>query len=146
MSAAVQEISVFRTRLALALLLVVDALTFVTVGGSAEGLRIGLAASVLALVQLGVDLVLGAGLFLAKRWATELARYRCILGVCFLVFLWLDFFLTQDLGAGLSLRQTVTAGIVRDAILGTVLPVVLFLLRREKRPSLPRPEPEDGSG
>ncbi len=143
MSAAEQKISVFRTRLALALLLLVDGLTFVTVGGSPTGIQLGLAASVLAVVQLGVDLLLGTGLLYKQRWARELARYRCIIGVCCLVFLWLDFFLTQDLGVDPSLRRTVTAGIVRDALLGVVLTVVLFLLRQEKRPSIPKPEPQD---
>ncbi len=135
------------SRLVLGLLLLIDALGFVSLGYEAEGLVVGLSASTLAIGQLIIDASLAWGLLHARAWALELARYRCVLGVGLLFFLWMSFLLMQDLGAGLRAHPEFLAAGVRDGLIGLLLIGNAFLLRKRKHPIGPglgagEPDPE----
>lgn len=133
-----QEISTGRSRLALGLLLLIDGLTFVSLGKQDGQLTFGLSASGLPISLLVIDVLLSYGLFRASRWALELARYRCILGVCYLAFLWVSFFLVLDHQEAIVFAQVANAAATRDVLIGFTLTVILFLIREQKQPVVPK--------
>jgi len=135
------EISAGRSRLALGLLLLIDALTFVSLGEQAGRLEIGLTAGVFPIAMLCIDVLLAPGLFTARRWAQELARYRCIIGVCYLAFLWISFFMLLDNQETLSIPRLIGAAAVRDGVIGFTLTVILFVIREQKKPVVPKTAP-----
>ncbi len=137
-------ISTTQARAALIVLLLVDAGSFISLDSDAGGLTLSLAGSWSAWTLLAIDALLASGLVRARHWALELGRYRCMLGVCLLVFLWLSYFLVLDSTRGVSLNEVVLAGMTRDGLLAALLIVALFLIRRRKQPQIPQPEPAAG--
>lgn len=131
-----QGISISRSILGLVLLLLVDAMSFVTVGQGSAGIEFGLVANTSSWVGLGVDLALAFGLVRAAEWALELARYRSVLGLCYLAFIWSSYFIitTRDM---LLIDKTVMAGLIRDGWMGIIFLIVLFVLREQKKPVIP---------
>ncbi len=127
-----------RSRLALFLLLLIDGLTFIGLEDVGGQVTIRLAASTFPIALLVIDGLLAFGLFTARRWALELARYRCILGVCYLAFLWISFFMLMDHAEAMTFSSIVTAGATRDGLIGFVLIAVLFLIREQKDPVIPK--------
>lgn len=125
------------SRIVLGLLAFIDAMTFISVGYPDGGLRLGLSASSLAIGQLIVDGLYGWGLIHSRRWAVELARYRCVVGVGLLVFLWMSLLLMQDLTTAAVALPEMIAAATRDGSIGLMLVVALYFLRIRKQPFLP---------
>ena len=138
-----KPISKKRARLALGLLLLIDGLTFVSLGTQDGRLTFGLIAGAMPIALLGIDVLLSIGLIPARRWALELARYRCILGVCYLAFLWISAFLLLDQAESLRFSPAMTAAATRDALIGFFLTVTLFIIREQKMPVVPKAEDND---
>jgi len=132
-----KPISKGRARLALGMLLLIDLLTFIALDTQDGRLTFSLAASSMAIALLCIDVLLSIGLIPARRWALELARYRCILGVCYLAFLWISFFLLLDHAESIRFSEVATAAATRDAAIGFMLTVTLFIIREQKVPVVP---------
>lgn len=145
MSEEPNTISKGRSRLALGLLLLIDGLTFIGLEDQGGRTSVHLAASTFPLVLLAIDGLLSFGLFTARRWALELARYRCILGVCYLAFLWISFFMVLDHAEAMAFSSIMTVGAVRDSLIGFLLIAVLFLIREQKQPVIPKGEVDPGT-
>ncbi len=137
MQDAKQGLSVSKSRTALILLLVVDAFSFVSLGQGSTGLDFGLVANTASWIGLGVDLALAIGLIKAADWALELGRYRCVLGLCYLVFIWISYFVVLRTSVGLVDQKIMVAGMVRDGWLAVLLFVALFILRERKQAVIP---------
>lgn len=140
---AEQGIDPKRSRLALIVFLVIDGLTFVSIDQDQNGLIFGLVTSKIAFIQLGIDAILAYGLIKASHWALELARYRCILGICYLCFLWLSLMMTHTAGTFLLSSPTVQAAIYRDSVISFLLLGALFLIREQKTVKIPVVNPDE---
>jgi hypothetical protein len=140
---AEERIDPKRSRLALIVLVVIDAMSFLAIDRDQSGLIFGLVGSKIAFIQLGIDAVLAYGMIKASRWAVELARYRCILGVCYLCFLWLSLMMTHDAGTFLLSLPTVQAAVYRDSLIGFLLLGALFLIREQKAVKIPMLDPAE---
>ncbi len=132
-----QGLSRSRSITALAMLLVVDSLSFVSVGQGTSGIEFGFVTSTESWIGLGVDLALAIGLLKASDWALELARYRCVIGLCYFAFIWSSYFIVMSTSVGVVGHTTVLYGVVRDGLLGFILLVALFVLREKKLPVVP---------
>jgi hypothetical protein len=130
-----------RARLVLVLLILVDFLSFVTLGSDQGSLVFSLAPSSMAIVQVCLDAALAVGLLRLWPWALELVRYRCILGIGYLLFVWLLYAMTIDASQTLRLEGVLLVAAVRDAVLGFWLAGCLVLLRKRPAPHLPKADP-----
>lgn len=132
-----QGISLSRSIVTLALLLVVDVLGFLSIGHGPSGLEFGLLSNTASWVGLGVDLALAVGLVRAADWALELARYRCVIGLSYLAFIWSSYFIVMRTSVGAVGQKTLFAGLIRDGWLGALLLIALFVIREKKKPLIP---------
>ena len=121
-----------RYRLALLLLILADGLSLVGVGLTTDGIDFSLRWSALATISIGADALFALGLFFAKSWAIELTRYRCILAVGYICFLWIVYVTLTDVRPDADTQASIMAAVIRDCILGVILSAVLFVLRENK--------------
>ena len=132
------QVSKSRSRLAIVLLFLIDGLSQIGVGDQDGHLSWSLEPAFFSLVLLGIDALLSIGLFRARRWALELARYRCILGVCLLVFLWASMFVLLTHEEALVFDSLFKIAIARDIFIGMQLIFILVLIRETKQAVLPK--------
>jgi hypothetical protein len=124
-------------RLALCALAASDLLLFVFVTPERGGFTLGLTASGLGLVLVGLDLLLGLGILLRGAWARELARYRCWLTAAYLGFAWLVYLMAQESLANLEMARAQLAAMLRDGLVLVLLALAFLMLREPPAASRP---------